>query len=87
MKRGHTMLSTVKELETNTQQYWRISQVWNAKSDEQIETGDAIEFCNDLRYGMNPHRPICIRAAILLDEIIQGAGTLVPASKVLHISK
>lgn len=80
------MLSTVQELENNTRLYWRISQAFNLQT-ERIATSDAMDLVVELKYGMNPQRPICRRSCTLLNDIIQGTGTLVTTSQVYYLTK
>lgn len=75
-------------LEEMTQTYWRLSRVWNGRSDELIETGIALVLCNDMVYGMNPVRPIVRVSKQLRDEIvIDERKPRLADAKVLNITK
>lgn len=78
------MQTIAQELEAKTKEYWRISYIWNSRSNETETVGDAIESCTHLISTTNVTRPIFNRASILLDELVLGEASPAPSvNKVL----
>lgn len=80
------MQSVAEELENKTLIYWSISQAFNRGSSS-VRTDTAIEVCNNLRYGMNPARPIVRVSTSLLGHIIEGEVAEIPSAKILKLAK
>lgn len=73
------MQSTAGELEQKTQNYWRVSSIWNRRLDDNLNVGDAItEVMDTMR--TNPSRPIFHATSKLMEELIEGESRLATES-------
>lgn len=64
------MQTVAQELESRTQEYWRISSSYNNRIEEPIPTWLAIQRVTHMAEAMNPARPISRRASVLLHTLI-----------------
>lgn len=71
------MQSTAGELEQKTQNYWRVSSIWNNQLKAKLNVGDAITEVRETM-GMNPSRPISHCARKLMAELIEGQSLANP---------
>lgn len=76
------MQTSAQILEERTKLYWGVSSVWNGRSNEVVETGDAIEWCSNIAYSMRPELRIRHSAKHLLDAIIDGGGTSIASEEI-----
>lgn len=74
-------------LSSKTLIFWKLSQIWNGKRAVEVETGDAIEICTELKGMIGPQRPLLHSVGNLLQEIIDGEGKKSDETKVLPFEK
>lgn len=69
-----TKTSKLSDLELQTSLYWNLSCVWNGRQvgPQNLTTGKALNWLNDLIYHLNPKRPLAHRINNLKQDIVIG---------------
>lgn len=54
----------------HTQQYWRLSRIWNDQSEEFTTVEKALTTLNNIYFHIDPERPLARRCNVLADNIV-----------------
>lgn len=68
-------------LEAKTNEYWRVSCVWQGRSKEKITVARANKILGGILRSTNPYRPLAARVAVLSAEIVAGNCDNEPATE------